>query len=328
MHRLAGFVFLLALLAATATGAWAADGRILNYVGDVQVNGQPVTANTVLQSEDVIVTPAGASVRIILSDNSVLDIDSESQVQLSDYSYEPSTPEQNTSDVSLVEGSLRYVSGLIAKENPDKVSFKAGNATIGVRGSFTAIAIAGTVANVESLIGEATLQKEGKETIIVPTGQTTTTDPVTGELLVVPSTATDPVNAVVRAIAAISPDAGDSEDEGCSRGKNPLRATADPEATPEEVEAIEKMLAELSEGELMMVIAVMNNNARHLCIDSYAIAYAIDIIGRVNPGAKNNLQDLANSLNPSDNNNTNPGNNTSTPVDNEVPPGGTPPSPE
>ena len=66
---------LLTLLLATATNAWSADGRILNFEGDVRVNGQPVTTNTVLQREDTIVTAEGASVRIVLSDNSVLDLD-------------------------------------------------------------------------------------------------------------------------------------------------------------------------------------------------------------------------------------------------------------
>lgn len=337
MRFLVKFLFLLTLLVANATGAWAADGRILDYVGDVRVNGQPISTETELHRDDVIATAEGASVRIVLSDNSVLDLDSGSQVKLSDYSYHPSTPEQNKSDVNIIEGSLRYVSGLIAKENPDSVSFKAGNATIGVRGSFTAIALAGTVARVEALIGEATLKK-GDEELIVPTGKTTLTDPVTGEVLVVPSTETDPVNAVVRAIAATAPDAGDSEDEGCSQGKNPLRATANPEATPEESEAIEKMLAELSEGELMMVIAVLNNNARHLCIDSSTIASTIAIIARVNPDATDSVVDVANTLDPDNSDkfndagnqspNETPQDNSSGPVDTEVPPGGTPPSPE
>ena len=96
MRLLVKPAFLLTLLVATATDAWSADGRILSFEGDVRVNGQPATTNTVLQREDTIVTADGASARIVLTDNSVLDLDSGSEIQLSDYSYDPSEPEQNT----------------------------------------------------------------------------------------------------------------------------------------------------------------------------------------------------------------------------------------
>lgn len=290
MRFLARSLLPLILLLAVATNAWSADGRILSFEGDVQVNGQQITANTLLQNEDKIVTAAGASVRIVLSDNSVLDIESDSEIQLSDYSYTPSEPENNKSEISVVEGSLRYVSGLIAKEDPDDIGFKAGNATIGVRGSFTGIEVKGKIVNVEAMIGEATFQREAdggkKDTIIVPTGKTTLTDPTTGEVLVAPSTAPNKINTVVQAIAAASPDARTgSTDKGCSRGKNPLRATAIPAVDTETADAIATQLAELDEGEVMMVIAVLINNARHLCIDSSAIAAVIGVIAQVNPDA-------------------------------------------
>lgn len=332
------------LLILLAANAWSADGRILSFEGDVRVNGQPVTASTVLQREDTIVTAEDASVRIILSDNSVLDLDSESQIQLSDYSYDPAEPENNKSDISVVEGSLRYVSGLIAKEDPKDIGFTAGNSTIGVRGSFTGIEVDGVIVNVEAMIGEATLQKEGyggkKDRIIVPTGQTTQTDPATGKVIVTPSTVSDPVNIVVRAIAAIAPDATDSKDEGCSRGKNPLRATANPDADAAALEAIEKQLAALSEGELMMVIAVLHNNARHLCIDSSTIASTIGLIAKVNPDVASDIVDLAAALDPENDDTYNdavnppdpapPPVNQPPPIESDIPPGGEPsaPSPE
>jgi hypothetical protein len=278
--------FLLTLLVATATNAWSADGRILSFEGDVRVNGQPANANTVLQREDTIVTADGASARIVLTDNSVLDLDSGSEIQLSDYSYDPSEPEQNKSDISVVEGSLRYVSGLIAKENSDNVSFTAGNSTIGVRGSFTGIEVDGVVVNVEAMIGEATLKREEDgqtDSFIVPTGQTTLIDPTTGETLVVSSTVSNKVNTVVRAIAAAAPDAHSATGEGCSRGDRPLRRTASPDYDPETQAKIQALLADLTDGELMMVIAVLHNNARHLCIDSSSVATAIGEIGRVRP---------------------------------------------
>jgi hypothetical protein len=318
---------LLILLVASATNAWSADGRILSFEGDVRVNGQPLTASTVLQREDTIVTAEGASVRIVLSDNSVIDLDSESQIQLSDYTYDPAEPENNKSEISVVEGSLRYVSGLIAKEDPNDIGFTAGNSTIGVRGSFTGIEVDGVIVNVKAMIGTATL-----DTVIVPTGQTTVTDPSTGKVKVAPSTVADPVNTVVRAIAAISPDATDAKDEGCSRGKNPLRATSNPDADAAEIETIEEQWAALSEGELMMVIAVLHLNARHLCIDSYTTAFALYLIGEASPDALAGAVALAVAFDPEHadkfNDAGNPALGTQSPlIESEIPPGGAP-SPE
>lgn len=345
-------LFLLALLVAGATNAWSADGRILSFEGDVRVNGQPVTANTVLHSADTIVTAAGASVKIVLSDNSVLDIDSGSKIKLSDYSYNPAAPKENKSEISVVEGTLRYVSGLIAKEDPDNIGFTAGNSTIGVRGSFTGIEVDGVVVNVEAMIGEATLiRKDGdgqKDAIVVPTGQVTRTDPKTGKTLVTASTVANKVNEVVRAIAAVAPDASNrsSTDEGCSEGVKPLRDVADPPTDAETAAAIEAQLAALSNGDLMMVMAVLINNARHLCIDSDTVAATIAMIATARPDALNDVVNVATLLDPDhadkytaiatvppdkDTNRQPLVNPVDPPINNEIPPGGgigTPPSPE
>jgi hypothetical protein len=298
-------VFFL-LSVAAFNQAWAADGRILSFEGDVRVNGQPVTATTVLNRADTIVTSAGASVRIVLADNSVLDLDSESEIALSDYSYSAAEPDQNKSEVSVVEGTLRYVSGLIAKEDPDDIGFTAGNSTIGVRGSFTQIEVDGAVINVEAMIGEATLQPQEdtdkKGIIVVPTGKTLKNNPSTGEVVVETTTTTNTVNAVVHAIAAAAPDDSNSlpTDEGCSAGPAPKRNVAHPDYDAATATALSDELAGLSEGELIMVIAVMINNARHLCIDTSTIASTINLIASVRPDVAAKLVFVATLLDPTD----------------------------
>jgi hypothetical protein len=132
---------LLFLLLMVGVNAWSADGRILSFEGDVRVNGQAVTADTVLNQEDTITTAPGASVKIVLSDNSVLDLEGGSEILISDYSFDPSDPAENTSKVDILAGTLRYVSGRIAKDDPQNVSFTAGNSTIGVRGTFISISV-------------------------------------------------------------------------------------------------------------------------------------------------------------------------------------------
>ena len=76
-----------------------------------------------------------------MSDNSVLDLDGGSEILISDYSFDPAEPNENTSKVDILAGTLRYVSGRIAKDDPENVSFTAGNSTIGVRGTFISISV-------------------------------------------------------------------------------------------------------------------------------------------------------------------------------------------
>lgn len=333
---------LLALLVASITNAWSADGRILSFVGDVRINGKPATADTLLYSSDTIATAAGASVRIVLSDNSVLDLDSEAQIQLSEYSYTPSAPKESKSEVNVVEGTLRYVSGLIAKENPDNISFTAGASTIGVRGTFTGIEVEGANVHVESMIGEATLTRESEDgkkadTVVIPPGKATRTDPKTGETLVVTSTSSNKVNAVVQAIAAAAPDAStrDATDEGCSEGLNPLRDVAHPETDAETAAAIDAQLAALTKGELMMVMAVLINNAGHLCIDSDAVANTLAMIASVRPDVVKDVVVVAILLDPGNagkftesakppvtGGQPPPAQPVEPPINNEIPPGG------
>jgi len=133
--------FVLFLLVMVSTSAWCTDGRILSFEGDVRANGEPVTTDTLLNREDTVTTAAGASVKIVLSDNSVLDLDEGSEIHISDYSFDPAEPESNTSKVDILAGTLRYVSGRIAKDDPENISFTAGNSTIGVRGTFISISV-------------------------------------------------------------------------------------------------------------------------------------------------------------------------------------------
>tara|TARA_R110002049_G_scaffold40192_7_gene122703 strand:- start:1527 stop:1967 length:441 start_codon:yes stop_codon:yes gene_type:complete len=142
MPAFLSFRSVILLLTLASTAAWSADGRILNFEGDVRVNGEPVTAETLLSKEDTITTGPDSSVKIVLSDNSVLDLDSGSQILISDYSFDADEPSSNASKVDILSGTLRYVSGRIAKEDPENISFTAGNSTIGVRGTFISISVA------------------------------------------------------------------------------------------------------------------------------------------------------------------------------------------
>ncbi len=158
--------------------------------------------------------------------------------------------------------------------------------------------------NVEAMIGEATLVNESvggkKESIVVTTGKTTRKDPSTGQTLLAPATVADKVNTVVQAIAASAPDAGNqlSSEDGCSQGNAPHRTTPQPGHDAAAAAALKKALEGLSSGELMMVMAVLINNAKHLCIDFSTVANTVSLIATVRPEEAANVVFVAALLDP------------------------------
>ncbi|MCB1704402.1 MAG: hypothetical protein KDI17_06040 [Halioglobus sp.] len=160
------------------------------------------------------------------------------------------------------------------------------------------------VVNVEAMIGEATIvnrQPDGQqEKLVIPTGKTTSKDPGTGQILLAPSSTPNKVNEVVRAIAASSPDSEKQppSDDGCSQGNAPQRLSPRPEYDEAAASAINKQLESLSSGELMMVMAVLINNAKHLCIDASTVANAVSLISTTRPEEAANAVFVASLLDP------------------------------
>lgn len=210
-----------------------------------------------------------------------------------------------------------------------------------------AIESSGVSVNVEAMIGQATLVREledgKKDAVVVPTGKTTQRDPTTGQILLTPATVANRVNEVVQAIAASSPDAADRlpDDEGCSEDEEPQRLVPKPEYDEALAAFIAEQLKAMSSGELMMVIAVLINNANHLCIDSSSVANAMSLIVSVRPEEAENVFLVASLLDPD---NIDRWNNVMPPAfrnpprvnppvvpERDIPPGGSvgePPSPE
>lgn len=115
---------------------WAADGVLMNVNGNVRVNGDIAFNGTDLDRNDYVTAGPASSATVILSDKSILDLGAETMIHLADYTYDADQPENNKTDVNFVIGTLRYISGLMAKADPDSISIQAGTATIGVRGTF------------------------------------------------------------------------------------------------------------------------------------------------------------------------------------------------
>lgn len=83
---------------------------------------------------DVLVTESGSGVGITLADTSVFSLGEDGELVLDELVYDPGT-QDGKAVLSLVEGTASFISGQIAKINPDSFSITTPVATIGIRGT-------------------------------------------------------------------------------------------------------------------------------------------------------------------------------------------------
>lgn len=145
-------------------------GTVENVEGIVNVtraDGTQATLNvgdSVYQG-DVIETPDGSGVGITLADTSNFSLGENSEMVLDELIYDPGSQE-GSAILSLVEGTASYVSGQIAKINPNAVSIETPVATIGIRGTKVFVEYQDGKFNAINLM-ETTLEGEQPGEIVV-----------------------------------------------------------------------------------------------------------------------------------------------------------------
>ena len=89
---------------------------------------QPVFLN------DTVVTQAGARLQVLLRDQSTFSVGENAEITIDEFVY---TPKDKTGRVaaSIGKGAFRFVSGKIAKKNPNNMKVKAGDVVVAVRGT-------------------------------------------------------------------------------------------------------------------------------------------------------------------------------------------------
>ncbi len=141
-RALAGASLLMAAAAmAQAPGTAAADprqGTFKTVQGDVTVvrDNARVAAivGAAVKSPDRILTGAGSAAALTLQDGTVLAIGPDSALDLSQFQFNATTQEGSVL-VSLLRGSLRMLTGAIARLKPEQVKVTTPTTVIGVRGT-------------------------------------------------------------------------------------------------------------------------------------------------------------------------------------------------
>ncbi|HEX4859186.1 MAG TPA: FecR domain-containing protein, partial [Usitatibacteraceae bacterium] len=139
--RLVGGILIAGMLAtagvAQAREAGAA-GMVKTLTGTAQVErgGQvlPLAIGGAVFPGDRIVTPHNSTLGIVLNDDTAFTIGGNSRFSIDQFQFNPTT-HQGKLGVALLRGTLRVITGLIARESPADVAVVTPNSVIGVRGT-------------------------------------------------------------------------------------------------------------------------------------------------------------------------------------------------
>lgn len=128
-------------LGAAATGAWAQEvrsGTLKTVQGPVQVTkGEvqraAVPGGGVAEAERIVTGPQGSAV-LLLRDGTQISIGPNSQVDITRFQFDATT-QSGSLTVQVLLGTIRMVTGLLGKLQPENVKVQTPSSTVSVRGT-------------------------------------------------------------------------------------------------------------------------------------------------------------------------------------------------
>jgi hypothetical protein len=113
-------------------------GHVKTVKGEatVSTDGQVVNAQpgTPLHAGSVLSTKGASSMGVVFGDNTLMSFGPNTVLTVDEYLYEPGAGQLRLG-ARIGKGTLNYVSGAIARLQPDAVTVKTPSGTIGVRGT-------------------------------------------------------------------------------------------------------------------------------------------------------------------------------------------------
>lgn len=173
MKRVSAFLALVALLFAGL--ALANTATVTSSTGTVQVQTGPAparalrTGDLVRQGDTVTTGPVSSAV-LKFEDGQVAALTANSTMTVTAYQYNPQTGGGSVL-LSLINGGMRAITGLIGRRAPNNVAYRAASATIGIRG--TDVTIVTSQGNVVVTVTEGIISFAfpGRPAVTVPAGQ-------------------------------------------------------------------------------------------------------------------------------------------------------------
>ncbi|MDR2127803.1 MAG: FecR domain-containing protein [Burkholderiaceae bacterium] len=106
-------------------------GQVTVAHGDVR---RAAVVGGALSQADRVITGPNSAAAVVLRDGTVLSVSPNSEVDLAQFQFD-STTEDGSLLVKLMQGSLRMITGAIAKTNPAQVKVTTPTTVVGVRGT-------------------------------------------------------------------------------------------------------------------------------------------------------------------------------------------------
>lgn len=128
----------LLTMASVVSAADVPAGLVKKVSGTVRIErggtAVPVQVGTFVMNGDRIVTDADSSVGLTLLDDTLLSAGPSSVISLNHFAFNSTTNDGGMS-LQILKGTLRAITGLIARNSPAAVEVKTPTTTIGIRGT-------------------------------------------------------------------------------------------------------------------------------------------------------------------------------------------------
>jgi hypothetical protein len=138
LQKLSFWLILAAPAFVNTAHADEAAGKVKLPTGEVTIvrNGAAIAATPSmdLMAADKIITGPESAVGIVMRDGTLLSLGPKSIFQLGEFHFDPVKHDGNMF-ISLLKGSMRFVTGMLGKRHPEAVSIRVHTATIGIRGT-------------------------------------------------------------------------------------------------------------------------------------------------------------------------------------------------
>jgi hypothetical protein len=200
--------WLLGLAMVLLSGHVLANAKVFSMTGTVSAAtgpapAQPVKVGDTIRAGQTAITGANSTVVLQFPDGQLAALTPNSRMTIEQYQFNEQAKTGNVL-LALISGGMRAVTGLIGRSSPEKVSYKAATATIGIRGTDTTIAIQGTQVVILVTGGQISFSYTNPSTGVVTTqnvaaGNGIAVNPTTGAVTI------SSVTAIVAALGTTTP---------------------------------------------------------------------------------------------------------------------------
>lgn len=138
MSNIIKLILLLLFTPVAVAGSFA--GEVRSVVGVAYLIGSggerhTVTQGMQLHAGDSLQTGVGAHLHLRMADDALLSLRPDSEIKITDYTYQAGAPEQTRIRFDLLRGTVRSVTGKGGEQSKDKFRMNTPVAAIGVRGT-------------------------------------------------------------------------------------------------------------------------------------------------------------------------------------------------